>query len=405
VPGRRRVFGRALLGVAAVTLLAGCGRVPGQGGVQPTVKVALVDVFSGAAEASGRDARNGLQLAVDGLNAQGGLLGDRVEVVPVDGEANPAKVTELLRQQLSDDGVRLVVGPSPTAAFQATRAAIGQAAVPNCLPSVTDDALNGAPSSFRVSASDRTRVAALLAYVRQSRTDVRKVGLLAGDDNAQGYDRLVADEAGRAGLTYAGRAGAPDADPAAALQQLAGQGVQAVVLAAQPAYAIRAAQAVRQLGLGGKLLLLGFDALASYDFPDVGGDPALSALLVATNRAYLTASPDTTWPPAYRAFVGTAAREYGTATNGVELQADPVAADCVLAWSRAVRRAGTFRGPDVTRAWEGLYLSSSDTALGVTERPTAADHTAVGPDGVFVYTWSRDGARFRLKQLAGPALG
>jgi len=386
-------------------MLAGCGGTASQGAVQPTVKVALVDVFSGSSEAGGRDARNGLQLAVDALNAQGGLLGDRVEVVAVDGEANSGKVTELVRQQLSDDGVQLLVGPSPTSAFQAVKTAVGQAAMPNCLTSVTDDALSGAPTSFRAGASDRTRIAALLSYVHQSRTDVRKVGLLAGDDSAPGYDRLLGDEAGRAGLTYVGRAGAPDADPTAAVQQLAGQGAQAVVVVAQPAFAIRAAQAVRQLALGGRLMLLGFDALASYDFPDVGGDPALGAVLVATNRAYLTAGSDAAWPPAYRAFVGTATREYGTATNGVELQADPVAADCVLQWSRAVRRAGTFRGPNVTRAWEGLYLPSTDTALGVTERPTAADHTAVGPDGVFVYTWSRDGVRFRLKQLAGPAAG
>jgi branched-chain amino acid transport system substrate-binding protein len=404
VPRRGR-WGRVVVGAAVASMLAGCSGPATQGAVQRTVKVVLVDVFSGSTEASGRATRNGLQLAVDALNAQGGLLGDRVEVVAVDGETNPGKVTELVRQQLSDDGVQLLVGPNPTQAFQAVKTSIGQAGMPNCLTSVTDDALSGAPSSFRVGASDRTRVAALVGYVRQARTDVRKVGLLAGDDNAQGYDRLVGEEAARAGLTYAGRAGAPDADPTAAIQLLAGQGAQALVVAAQPAFALRAAQAVRQLGLGGKDTLLGFDALASYDFPDVGGDPALSAVLVATNRAYLTAGPDTAWPPAYKAFVGTAAREYGTATNGVELQADPVAADCVLQWSRAVRRAGTFRGTEVTRAWEGLYLTSSDTALGVTERPTAADHTAVGPDGVFVYTWSRDGVRFRLKQLAGPAGG
>ena len=71
----------------------------------------------------------------------------------------------------------------------------------------------------------------------------------------------------------------------------------------------------------------------------------------------------------------------------------------------AHRLAGPFRGADVARAWERVYVPSAETALGVTERPSAADHTSVGPDGVFLYTWTRDGSRFRLKQLASQPAG
>ena len=143
----------------------------------------------------------------------------------------------------------------------------------------------------------------------------------------------------------------------------------------------------------------GFDGLAAYGFPTLGGDPAQGAVVATTNHAYLAGGGEGSWPAAYRAFVGTAQREFGTATNGIELQADPAAADCVLQWARAVRQAGTFRGADVVRAWERVYVPAAEAALGVTERPTGADHTAVGPDGVFLYTWARDGARYRLKPL------
>src|SRR5262245_4882781 len=402
----RATSGRRLAAIlAGFAVVAACGGLSGHGGVQRVVKVALVDRFSGSSESWGRYARNGLQVAVDALNAQGGLLGDRVEVVAADSEPSPAKAAELVHEQLTDDGVKLLVGPNSTAAFQALRQAIGAGGLPNCVTRVGDGALGGAGLTFRVGASDQTRVAALFSYLHQSRPDVRKVGLLIGDDAAQAIERVLTDQAGRSGLTYVGHAGVADADPAPALQQLVNQGAQAVVLADTSAAAVRAAQAVHLPALAGHLVLLGFGALTSYEFASAGGDAALGSVLATTNRAYLTGSPSAGWPPAYRAFVDTTTRQYGTAANGVEMQADPAAADCVLEWAHAVRRAGTFQVSGVVHAWEGLFLSAADTALGVTERPTAADHTAVGPDGVFVYTWTRDGSRYRLKQLAAPLAG
>src|SRR6266487_119066 len=108
---------------AALCLLSG-GMACGGSGLGPraveqrTVKIAVVDLFSGPpAAATGPDVQNSLQVAVDGLNARGGLLGQHVEIVAADGERNAAKVAELVRQQLSDDDVKLLVGPASTATF------------------------------------------------------------------------------------------------------------------------------------------------------------------------------------------------------------------------------------------------------------------------------------------------
>src|SRR5207247_8064218 len=109
-------------------------------------------------------------------------------------------------------------------------------------------------TTFRVGPSDRTRVAALLGYLHQAKPELRSMAMLGGDDGAEALDRLLAGEAPRSGLTYAGRAGAADAEPGPALQQLAGQGVQAVFLPGPRQAAVAAAQAVQQLSLGGRLV-------------------------------------------------------------------------------------------------------------------------------------------------------
>jgi hypothetical protein len=64
-----------------------------------------------------------------------------------------------------------------------------------------------------------------------------------------------------------------------------------------------------------------------------------------------------------------------------------------------VRAAGTFAGAAVARAWERLDLPAAETALGVRERLTPGDHSAVGQDGLLAYTWAREGTRYRLQPV------
>jgi hypothetical protein len=51
----------------------------------------------------------------------------------------------------------------------------------------------------------------------------------------------------------------------------------------------------------------------------------------------------------------------------------------------------------VVRAWEGVSLSSSESALGVQE--TGRSHESIPANGIFVYQWTRKGNGYQLKQL------
>jgi branched-chain amino acid transport system substrate-binding protein len=396
--------------LCAGLVLAGtaCGGQAGarlnQASLQPIVKIALVDTFSGPAAASGQVVANSLQVQVDDLNARGGLLGSRVEIVTADGEQDPGKTSELARQQLSDLGVQLLVGPSSTALFQSVMPLVNRAGVPNCVTNVADDALQNASLTFRADARDRERIAALLDYLRRARPDVKKVALIDdGDQTGQSYDRQLGTQAGRAGLAYGGRTavGDTDADYRPAVQQALAQGVQAVVLAGQPAAMGRVAQAITQEG-GGKVLVAGSAGLDTYDFAAAAGDAAPNVVFAGPNQDYLSNVRDTQWPAGYRAFVKTVTREFGYALNGAEMRGLAAPADCVLQWSRAVARAGTFRAAEVTRAWESLDVPAADSAQGVHEQPTPSDHTGIAAADVFVYSWVKSGGGFRLKRLAGP---
>src|SRR5262249_56912768 len=119
-PLRRLAISLCLLAGAACGALPGGLMTPAQKlALQRTVKVAVVGVFSGPSATLGRDVRNSLQLEADQLNAKGGVLNNRVEVVAADSELNPAKTAELVRQQLADNDVKLLGGPSFTAGYLA----------------------------------------------------------------------------------------------------------------------------------------------------------------------------------------------------------------------------------------------------------------------------------------------
>jgi branched-chain amino acid transport system substrate-binding protein len=367
-----------------------------------------VATFSGPLAASGRHAENGLRLQVNALNAKGGVQGRQVHVVAADDEGDPAKAAELVREQLADAAVRLVVGPSSTESFKAVMGQYTRAQVPNCVGAVGDQAAAQAPFSFRTTLSASDRLTSLLEFLQKGRPEIRTVGLLEESNlAAEGANRQLTEQAGRYGLTYAGRASirGSNADEGAALQQLMTAGAQAVVVSSSTATALRVSALLQPLGVEKKVQLLGLSGLDSYGFAAAAGDAAGGSIFAGTTQTYLTDLSPTRWPPRYREFVRGVTREYGYEGNGVEIQGSPVVADCVLQWSRAVQTAGTFGGPEVVRAWEKLDLPSGQTALGVPERGSPSDHTTLHGDSVFVYSWVKSGAGYRLKQLSGPGSG
>jgi branched-chain amino acid transport system substrate-binding protein len=399
----RRHGAAALSGLLLATACGGAAAGP-VASFQGTVQIALVGVFSGPSGWVGDYLRNSLQIAVDDLNAGGGLLGQRVDLVAADDEMQPAKAAELVREHLADGDVKLLVGPSSTDTLAAARQRIGQSGIPDCLPTpVTDDALAAAASSFGTAEGSRTRVTTLLSYV-QRKAQAKRIGLLmSADADGQTTDAELRAQAQALGLQYTGSAPLPAAggDMGPAVQQLVAGGAQAVVLPDDPIAAAQAVQALQASGARSQVLALGFEALAHTSYPQLGGDAAMGTVFAASIHSYLTDVQRSSWPPAYRTFVDTVKARYGYATDSREIKGLPAAADCVQLWARAVREANSFAGDQVIGAWERLNVAAGDSILGTEERFAPHQHSAIAGGGMFVYQWARAGTGYRLQQLMG----
>jgi len=375
-------------------------------GPKASVKVALVDVFSGNSGYAylGPYLKNSLQVEIDGLNATGGLLGSKIQLVTADDQYDMTRTADVVKQVLADRSVKLLVGPSLAGLYLSAKPIIEHARVPNCLTAMAaDDVMRRARFSFRAQEADSARMVALLTYIRKN-TQMRKIGLIAEDDGVgHGYDSQLSEQSGKAGLQYIGAAFvAGSADLKTPAQQMLQRGAEAVVLSNNPPTAGKTLQAIKQLNAVAKLKAFGFSGLSSYSWVQQVGDPAGGLVFASTIQAYMSDVPEARWPLAYRSFAKEVIARFGTAPNGVEMQGFAAGADCIAQWARAVRGARDFDGTAVARSWEALDIPASESVLGVHEQFSPANHDAVPPDALCIYQWVKNGDRWGLRLLAGP---
>src|ERR1041384_6132454 len=160
---------------------------------QQTIKIGLVTALSGQSARAGEAITRGLQVAIDEINAKGGLLGKKLELVRRDDESIPAKGVIAARELYFKEKVAVLIGglDSPVAL------AIVPIANDNKLPFMdpwaagTPITKNGAKDNFvfRVSAVDELVDKAMLQYAQKMKA--------AGIEKFEGNDVDVVPQLSR----------------------------------------------------------------------------------------------------------------------------------------------------------------------------------------------------------------
>jgi branched-chain amino acid transport system substrate-binding protein len=161
---------RTLLAAALAIAAAGA---PGLAGAAEPIKIGLVTALSGQSALAGEAITRGLQVAIDELNAAGGVLGGRkFELVKRDDEANPAKGVTAARELIFREKVAVIFGGLDTPVSMAIVPLINQEKVPFVGPWAAGTGItkNGANPNFafRVSAVDEIVDIGMLAYAQKN---------------------------------------------------------------------------------------------------------------------------------------------------------------------------------------------------------------------------------------------
>ena len=159
------------------------------------IKIGLVTALSGQSAKAGEAITRGLTIAIDEINAKGGLLGGRqLELVRRDDEANPAKGQVAARELIFKEKVAVLFGGLDTPVALAIVPIVNQEHVPFIDPwaAGTPITRNGANPNFvfRVSAVDEIVDKAMLQYA-QKNFNAKKPGIIVvnnpwGESNQKG---------------------------------------------------------------------------------------------------------------------------------------------------------------------------------------------------------------------------
>jgi branched-chain amino acid transport system substrate-binding protein len=176
--------------LAAASMLA----LPVLSHAQETVKIGLVTALSGQSARAGEAITRGLQIAIDELNAKGGVLGKKLELVRRDDEATPAKGVTAARELIHKEKVTVLFGGLDTPVSIAIVPLANQSKVPFMGPwaAGTPITRNGTTPNFvfRVSAVDEIVDKAMLQYAQKTFA-TKKPGLILvnnpwGESNEKG---------------------------------------------------------------------------------------------------------------------------------------------------------------------------------------------------------------------------
>ena len=203
-----------------------------------SIKIGHVAALSGASAQSGEAITRGLKLAVDEINAGGGLLGGRkLELIQRDDESSPPKGLIAARELIFKEKVAAVFGGIDTP--------VGLAMVPlfnrekvihmGVWAAGTEITRNGASRNyvFRVSAVDVLVDIKLLDYANKT-FGAKKVGLMLinnpwGESNQKGLIEAAKNNA-RVSIAGIEKFEADDVDMVPQLTRLREQGADAIIL-------------------------------------------------------------------------------------------------------------------------------------------------------------------------------
>lgn len=157
---------------ASLLLLSACGSNAKTGNEQ-VVKMGADLELSGGAAAYGQAELEGIKLAVEEINKDGGIDGKKIDLISKDNKSDSAEATSIATSLTTKDKVSVLLGPATTGAVKAVAPAVTRAKVPLVTPSATDDSVTMNQGKvqdyiFRTCFQDSAQGIALASFANQT---------------------------------------------------------------------------------------------------------------------------------------------------------------------------------------------------------------------------------------------
>ncbi len=297
--------------------------------------------------------RDGLGLAVEEVNASGGVRGRRLRLLPLEDRSNVEEARRVAQRIVADPRIMAVIGHLQSSITLPTAGIYDRAGLVLLAPTSTDEALT-AQGYSRVFRSTFTQDAVGRALARWAADrGLRRLGIYyVRDRYGRGMANAFEAQARELGLVISGRESYAAGEEvttstvAARLRAWSAIGIDGVLVAGELPSAATIVQGVRTAD--STLLILGGDAMSLPSMLETGA-AADGALIAAV---YHPKEPR----PAVQKFTAAFQHRYGRAPDAVAA----VGYDAVWLLATAMRNAPSVAPADVAtalrqlRAWSGV---------------------------------------------------
>lgn len=369
---------RLLFPVAAAFTLGMAMFGPAQA-AEPPIKVGLVAALSGQSAKSGEALTRGLTMAIDEVNAKGGVLGRPLELVRRDDESNPSKGMLAARELVQREKVTVLFGGLDTPVSLAIVPLANQMKVPfmGIWAAGTKITENGAADNyvFRVSAVDELVDEALVKYGAEN--GMKKPGMILinnpwGESNEAGFKRALE----KRGLANAGveRIQDSDLDVVPQLTRLQNAGADTLLMVGNVG---PSAQVVKSLDrMGWDVPVVSHWGPAGGRFGELAGPNASRVHFIQT---YVFTEHNSAKGDALLAALKKAYPQIKGLADVTPAVGIANAYDALHLSALAIEKAGSTNGPAVR---DGFYsIENYDGLIKQYKQPfTAQKHDALGPD-------------------------
>jgi branched-chain amino acid transport system substrate-binding protein len=354
---------------------------------QESINIGLVAALTGESALSGEAITRGLTIAIEEVNAAGGVLGGKsLKLISRDDESNPAKGVAAARELIEQEDVAVVFGGLDSPVSLAMLPVFHELETPYmgvwaAATSITNNDFE--PNyAFRVSANDNLVDKFLLQHAKD-KYKVSKVGLILinnpwGESNQEGFEEWSKTF----GIQIAGieKFNEEDTDVTAQLTRLQNSGAEALMLVANAA---PAAQVMRSLTrINWDVPIISHWGISGGRFTELAGDIASKVEFIQTYSFFGTQSE-----------VGQ--KVLKELNNKYQLQ-DPSeilapvgtanAYDALMLTSKAIEQAKSTEGAQLREAF--LNLPQYQGLIKTYEQPFTEDnHDALNENDYIMVRW------------------
>jgi branched-chain amino acid transport system substrate-binding protein len=344
-----------------------------------TIKIGVAGPLTGGSAPMGVSMRDGVKLAINEINAKGGVLGRKLQIVERDDEAKNERGVQVAQELINKEKVVATVGYANTGVALASQRFYQEAKIPVFTNVATGTLITkqftDQPENyvFRNSANDLIQ-SAMIVDEAVAKRKFTKVAILADSTN---YGQLGREDLEKA-LDKKGikpvvveKFNIKDVDMTPQLLKAKQAGAQVILTYGIGPELAQIANGMEKLGW--KVPMIGSWTLSMGNFIDNAGKNGEGALMPQT----FIQNGDT---PKRKAFIDAYLKAYNPPGKRIP---SPVSAaqgyDSVYLLAAAMKQAGSVEGPKVRAALENLNEKVEGVVATYDKPFTKEDHEAIKP--------------------------